>query len=520
MRNLFQLNRKSPIWRLIPLALFMLTGMLLVAWITSDGPGMSGDSVWYQMGAENILAGRGYLRFSGGGELRPITHFPPFYSIVLAGIGVSGLDLISVGRWLNILLLVLDITLVWFIVERESHSSILANLAAALMLVNLGIIKYYSWMMTEPLYITLSIACLIFLLKFSKRNRLLDLLIAAVIAGLAVITRLIGLSLVVVGVGFLVVSSSGKAWQRLLRSLLFLAIAIVPVVLWQYQSPTTGEGTFNRSIMFHPMSVELIKGYFSFLGDWIQIHRLIPCRYRLFIAILLVLAGPFIYAVEWIKENWRLRSFFVKPRDSSILLFLFYIAIYMTTLYINTTFIDASTTAYAPERYITSIYPIFVILILLIYHRVWDRAGRKRIATFLLTLLVASNLVLQGISTFQEILLAKIPLGYTDFVREHPAFSLIVRQNAHKHVIYSNDPELTYAISGVGTYILPFRLNTGTGEVNPDFEQDVLKMEDDLRQGARVIQYGEKDAQESLIYALLDLQVIVSRPEGEIYKAQ
>jgi len=508
------------ILRIAPLVLIALIGMGIVWWITRSGPGMSGDSIWYQMGAENLLAGRGYLRFSGAGELRPITQFPPFYSMVLAGIGFSGLDLISAGRWLNIMLLAFNMVMVWYIVERESHSLVLAILAVTLMLVNLGIIKYYSWVMTEPLYTSFSLVCLLFLLKFSKQNRLFDLILAAIIAGLAVITRLIALSLIVAGVGFLMVSSLGKIRQKLIRSILFLAISIVPVFLWLLQSSGVGDGTFNRSVAFHPMSIELIKGYFFFLGNWIQIHRLIPGKYRLLIAVIVVLTGPFLYAMQWIKENWRDRSVSMKPGDSTIFLLLFYAVIYMITLYINTTFIDASTTAYAPERYLTSIYPIFVIFILLIYYRVWEHAGRKQIATYSLALLVATNVILQGTSTFQEIRQDRISLGYTDFIREHPAFIAVVRQNAHEHVIYSNNPELTYAISGVGAYILPFRINTGTALVNPHFLQEVNRMEADLQKGARIIHYGEKDAQQVYLYNSLDLRTFFESPEGEIYIAR
>jgi 4-amino-4-deoxy-L-arabinose transferase-like glycosyltransferase len=332
-----------------------------------------------------------------------------------------------------------------------------------------------------------------------------------------VITRLVGFSLVVAGAGFLLISGSGKFRQRLLQSLLFLFIAIVPILIWLFQSSSTGDGTLNRSFAFHPMSVDLIKGYFFFLGDWIQIHRLIPGRYRLSIAIFLVIAGPFMYAWQWIKENRRLRTFSLKPRDPIILLALIYIVSYMTTLYLNTTFIDASTTAYAPERYVTSIYPVFVIVILLTYFRVLELVGRKRLVLIALTLLVTSNLLLQGASTLQEILQNKIPLGYTDFIQEHPAFIAVVRQNVRNHVIYTNNPELTYAISGIGAYILPFRINTGTALENPNYEEDVLRMENDLKQGARIVHYGEKDAEQALLYDSLDLWTIAEFPEGGIY---
>jgi hypothetical protein len=503
--------------RWIPLLLIMLGGMSLVWWITRSGPGMSGDSVWYKMGAENLLAGNGYLRFSGGGELRPITHFPPFYSMVLAVIGISGMDLVSAARWLNIFLLALNIFLVWLIVERESHSLILANLAAALMIVNYGTLKYYSWIMTEPLYISLSLGFLVFLLRYSRHDQSINLFVAAGLAGFSVITRLIGFSLVGTGLLFLIVRNSNDVRQKLIRGFLFFAIAIIPALLWLLHSSRAGDGTFNRTIEFHPMSIELIKGYFFFLGDWIQFHRLISGKYRLFVAVTLVSAGPILFVKQWVKNNWRRRSVLTRPPDTVIFLLLIYGALYMATLYINTTFIDASTTAYAPERYVASIYPVFVAVVLLIYFRVWERAGRKQVIALLLTVLVSSNLFLQGVSTWQEIRQNGIPLGYTEYIQEHPAFSAVVRRNAEEHIIYSNNPELTYAISGVGAYILPFEINTGTGLLNPGYGEDVIRMETDLREGGRIIHFGEKDSQQLELYKSLDLRSIEVFPEGEIY---
>lgn len=506
------------ILRIAPLVLIALIGMGIVSWITRSGPGMSGDSIWYQMGAENLLAGRGYLRFSGAGELRPITQFPPFYSMVLAGIGFSGLDLISAGRWLNVLLLGLNVGLIWMIVEGASSSWILASLAAALTVANLGTVKYYSWIMTEPLFISLSLVCLVFLLRYSMRNRLRDLVWAAIIAGLAVVTRLIGLGLVAAGCVFLLIINSGRLRQCLFRSFLFFAISIIPAVIWLMQSSSAGEGTFNRSLVFHPMSVELIKGYFLFLGDWIQLHRLVPGDYRFVIAVLLALAGPLLYLFGWIKERRVNHSLHVRSRDSAIFLLLIYLVSYVATLYINSTFIDASTTPYAPERYVTSIYPVFVMLVLLTYHRAWERIGRKAVVTVILSLFVAGVILLQGRVTWKAMTRDEIPLGYPEFIREHPVFIVSVQDSARSHIVYSNNPELTYAISGSGAYILPFKFNVGTGLMNPGFDHDVERLTKDLGQGARIIQFGEKDEQEAELYNLLDLQIVLVFPEGEIYE--
>jgi len=508
------------IFRYLPLFILVFIAMTIVGWITRNGPGMSGDSVWYQMGAENILAGNGYMRFSGGGELRPITHFPPFYSLFLAGLGLIGPDLISIARWLNIVLLGLNIIFTWMIIRNASGSWILADLGAAFLVVNLATLKYYSWFMTEPLYSSLSLICLFVLLRFIRNKRLPSLLLAAILAGLAAITRLVGFGLILGCCGFLFFYQHEHLRQRLTRGIVFFAVSVSPSIIWLIYTSSVGEGTFNRSIIYHPMSIVLIKDYFLFLGDWIQVHRLLPGEYRLILAVVIVIAGPMLFLVKRFRDWFTSHIKFFQDQDSAIWLLMFYSISYVGALFMNSTFIDASTTTYAPERYLTAIYPVIVMLILLTYHRVWKWSKQIMSLAAALFLLAAGIITLQARVAWSEIAREAIPLGYTEFINDHQQFVSFVRESIKSHTIYSNNPELTFAISGKGAYILPYRFDSASEQENPGFILDIEALKDALAKGAQIIHYGEKDEQESQIYALLDLQVIVSRPEGEIYKAQ
>ena len=78
----------------------IISALAVVAalYLTRSGAGASGDSVHFLMGAENILEGNGYSRTAGDGTTRPITHFPPLYSILIAAIGVFGAEAGSAAR--------------------------------------------------------------------------------------------------------------------------------------------------------------------------------------------------------------------------------------------------------------------------------------------------------------------------------------------------------------------------------------------------------------------------------------
>jgi hypothetical protein len=504
------------ILRIAPLIVVALIGMGIVWWITRSGPGMSGDSVRYLMGAQNLLSGHGYARVSGGDVLRPITDFPPFYSIVLAGIGSFTVDLVSTARWLNIFLLGFNIVMLWVIIQSCSRSIWLSYLAAILLAGNLSVLKYHSWVFTEPLYIAISLSSLFLLICFLRGHRYSLLILAAAAAGLAGVTRFVGLSLVPASCALLLFAKYARLRRRLLDALLFAVIALIPFALWLMRNSFVGDTGLNRTLLYHPMSIDLIKGYFLFLGDWIQIHRLLPGKFRLILAVILAVAGPVAYIYFMLTKKPRERS----TSDLLIWFLFLYGFCYLLILFLNSTFLDASTTPYAPERYLVAVYPIFLMLVSLTYSRVLAYSRWRRHGGILLLALAGLVFVVQARETFQTISRADVPLGYTTFISENPELVRAIHTVAGSHVLYSNNPELTFAIASHGAFILPYQFNTYTDSANPNFDQDVAAMQADLADGALVIHYGGKDEDQIGLYRMLDLQAIGSFPSGVIYSSR
>ena len=98
-------TRRWELYLTIGLVLILsMSGMWLLRAATPFGLSLNTDSVYYVNGARNLLAGDGFTRTSGEGILKPITHFPPFFSMVLAFVGLGGLDPLRGGRLVIILL--------------------------------------------------------------------------------------------------------------------------------------------------------------------------------------------------------------------------------------------------------------------------------------------------------------------------------------------------------------------------------------------------------------------------------
>jgi hypothetical protein len=506
--------------RWIALLLIMMSAMGLVWWITRAGPGMSGDSVRYLMGAENLLSGNGYSRLSGGGELRPITGFPPFYSILLAMIGWLGFNLTSTARWLNILLLGINILLLWTLVKKATCSLALSYLSVLFFSFNLSVLKYHSWIFTEPLYLALTLAGIFLLWRFHQDLRVRTLISGAVFIGLAAITRLIGLSLVLAGFLFLLVGLRVNRSHRLKLSLAFLALSSIPFLLWLVRNSYTADTALNRTVLYHPMPLELIKGYLLFLGDWVQLHRLLPGAYRSILALFIAAAGPVAYLVLRIRDWRQERRFAFRETDKILWLLFLYGAIYLGVLYVNSTLIDASTTPYAPERYLVVMYPIFIMFVLLTCHSVVEQMNWGMFPRIILLGIAGLIFALQAQSTWEALKHDDIPMGYTTFIASNEKLVDAVKEISKTPILYSNNPELTYAISGYGAYILPYSYNTYTDSQNPDFLHDVAVMEANLAKGAVIIHYGEKDEDQVELYRMLDLELIESISGTEILEGK
>ncbi|HEY9528625.1 MAG TPA: hypothetical protein VIR02_16160, partial [Anaerolineales bacterium] len=105
----------------IALCLIAVIGVVLVLRATSNGLGLSDDSIAYIAGARSMAAGDGY-REAWLASNQPVTHFPPAFSSVLAFFGLFGADPLRAVRWVNALLFGLNAALLGILGWRMTPS--------------------------------------------------------------------------------------------------------------------------------------------------------------------------------------------------------------------------------------------------------------------------------------------------------------------------------------------------------------------------------------------------------------
>lgn len=222
------------------LALAALVGMALVAYATRYGPGVGGDATIYLTTAWGMLSGIGPGWIEADGTFRLLPYTPPFYPLTLSGLGLLVKDLVAGARWLNVVWFGVTILLTGAYFFHATRRLWLAVLLAGAVAASPVLVGVEVWAMSESLFILLGAAGLFTLLEHLASPRKSTLLAAAVLCGLAFLTRYSGAALLAAGALALVLLGRGDDRRIRLRlgrqefgeAVFFGIIAALPTLIW------------------------------------------------------------------------------------------------------------------------------------------------------------------------------------------------------------------------------------------------------------------------------------------------
>lgn len=234
-------GRRLTVW----VAAAAVLGALLVLVATSrHGVGLSPDSVNYVATARSLTARRGYASYDG----RPYVAWPPLFPAVLAFGAVLGLDPVHGARLLNALVLGAIVLACGRLFIRTLRSRTLAVIGAFAMLGGpLSGVCSMAW--SEPLFVLLTVLCLMAVAAFLEHQKPVALIIAATLGALCCLQRYAGAAMVMAGCTALAAfPPRTPQWRRLGRAALFGAVAVLPVGLWMLRNyAATGTPAGGRS---------------------------------------------------------------------------------------------------------------------------------------------------------------------------------------------------------------------------------------------------------------------------------
>ncbi|HTL30215.1 MAG TPA: hypothetical protein VL282_13375 [Tepidisphaeraceae bacterium] len=319
-----------------------ILGMLLLAYATQSGPGLSPDSRSYLSGARFLLEGRGICNVNGDGNIVPMTHFAPLYPILLAGTGFGG-DPLERARWIGAAFFGGSIFLGGWLVFRAAGRSALGGIiASVLFALSFDLVRVYVMVWSEPAFIFFMLGGFLLIANYLQRLRTPLLALGSAAIACAFVTRYSGAALVI-STGLVILLYPNRPMRRrLIDSMVYSVISIAPMIAWIVRNLITAQSAADREAAFHPPNWNDIQLSLATLANWFVP---IPFEPRTFLAILaaaVVAIGAIFAARRFVGARTAPPSVEAPATQASLLLGAFCI-VYVLFLLFSLTFVDAHT---------------------------------------------------------------------------------------------------------------------------------------------------------------------------------
>lgn len=272
-----------------------LAAISLLLWATPHGIGLYYDSMPYLESAQNLVDGRGLGRITCV-DFRPLTRYPPLYSLSLAAVNVLTDDLYSAARYISAVSMGLVCLLVGASLWRMTRNKVVMLVGAGWVLVSAPVLNIFSWAMSEPIYLVLWLASLLVLDVYLTSGNRRHLFGSALLAGLGLLARYVGALPIFASAIVLAI----WAWRRLIpwKDLgVYLGVACTPMLGWLLWGSLVAGNPINRAIDIHLPERQVLRQGADTLIGWFGppgIHRSEEAAAAIIVGIALVLGILFI----------------------------------------------------------------------------------------------------------------------------------------------------------------------------------------------------------------------------------
>ncbi len=504
------------------LILIGLAGSNALLHSTPYGLGLINDSASYVDGANNIMKGLGYVRTSGTDGFKPITNYPPVFSIFLVPLSLFGFDIFQSGRFLITFLFGIDIILAGLLIYRISHSFLFSLIGALLLAYSDSFLEVYAYLLSEPLFITFMLLAFYLLSIYFEVRRRRWLFFTGLVLGIACLTRYVGIS-VIASFAFALIlldtnwryiltgqstGSSGRisfSWRRFSSKeaalpikdiALLLATSLPLILIWMVYTYFVNGGLGNRSLIWHPIDQSVLYEAMKHNFDWLAPRRLVITRpettiYFHFFSLLLIPGVLFgLFWEVWRRYRTQREQLSRKVESATAFVLTLHMVVYVLFLIISISLFDAST----PLNY--RLLSVAIIPLIILFTGglawIWQSGARLngiagwgvRIVTGLFCIalvysgvkdgtIAVNNLSQDGLGFAQRSLTGSEAIQY---IREMPPVT-----------IYSNKPTIILLLTGKASTITPSAVDPVKGQARNDFLNEVATIHNDVQDGQAVL---------------------------------
>ncbi len=458
----------------------------LILFITiKNGMGIASDSIAYIGVSEHVVTGKGLNWIGPDGSLRPMTHFPPFYPLLLAAIQICGLNSIQAAMLVNILVFGASIILIGWFIQHLSGNPIASLMGSLLAAFSPIMISSHDWAMTEPIFIFLMLLGIALLSKYLETNNRSLLIGVGIIIGMHYLTRYAGLSLIVTSVIAILLHSKFNLRKKLRPLLILLFFSLAPMAIWMIRNKVLA-GTFtNRRILWHPPSLEKLKGIFWILWEWISSSEFthmakVGMVFCLFFTIIVVLVGCY-----KLGKRECLRRYSDLKNNHLLTILIVYALIYSLMILATFTFFDASTPL--DIRITLPLYAVFLILIPSLL--VWISQRTIPPFRYIIFLVVFGPLLISYIDRSADLIsvLRYNSPGYGSQTKQRFSDIEEISSLPPDIVIYTNNIEGLYFQFNRYGHRTPIGFDDVTMLEKPQYDQELSEMRDLLESDRAVL---------------------------------
>jgi hypothetical protein len=497
-------------------------GGVLYAGMKRWGIGVYYDSVFYISAADNLLKGNGLGRLAGDGTIIPLNHYPPLYSILLAGVsGITGWNTTLAAWTVTIVCFSVLIFLTGWCVYGFTRSKIAGIVGALLVLTSPIIADLHLMAMTEPIFLIFALAALMMVEKAVSEPRMKWVLWAALFTSAAYLSRYVGIVLAAAGFLCMILFMRIPFWKRVKLAVPYGILSVLLNLLWAVRNMIETGSATNRLFDYHSIAASKLNELNKALSAWFLPGR-IPASMRSVLTVLLILAAV-LFSTWLLWKSWKQRNDGtpeIKVIQFSGMLSLFYI-LYVISVVFSLLFFDASTRL--NDRILCPLYfTLLIQLILLVWLEVHKRPVLLRGAA------VAAAVLLMMVYALDEYkLLADYThdgIGFTGRVWQKSETIQQLKQQPVSGAVYSNEAFGLYYLLDKPIFSIPQTRDPVTTEKLPGYQDSIQDMQQNIQKtnGAMVIftPYDTGGVYPELDEMTRGLTLSLTTADGKIYQAK
>jgi hypothetical protein len=480
-------KKAAPKWfPFLVMATCACAGGVILLFTTTWGIGVSTDSITYIDVARNFLKGYGLSHPPGS----PMTHYPPLYPIVLSISGLFASDPLDGARWLQTLFFCATIAISGLIIYRETGGSAISYIIGLLLLLTSNtLISVYSFAWSEGLFILLSLAGFLLLGEYLQNSKTVFLLTSSIITGLALLTRYVGISLVLTGCLCILALARSSISKRLIITAIFGIVGLCPVSLWVLRNRMLSSTLTNRSLVSHPITLDQVNTGILTISSWLCIPQdwSLSVRIGLLVIFAAVILTGFVIFLKHYKhvKDYENRWILFVPS-----LFIIFTFSYFLVLGISISFVDAHTPL--SIRILSPLYVIGVIGIVCLSYNLWVQCEKRQMVA--ISLLVISSLFLLNQSFHAVSLVNSLHHdgSSSSFLNKYWKQSTIIeriKSLPDNITIYTNAPDPIDILAGKSSIMLPAKVDAATRINNEKFPSQFADMAKEIQSGKSILVY-------------------------------